>query len=252
MRKGAFLAAIICLTALAACNSYPSASAAQTWLQSYISGRFQGEFRTSDFSITSSEETILGGVPSYRVSYVATVIFPNGNQPDCLLRLCVVTAGIPFLLPGSTVRFAGVLVFQKATSSWVVAPDWAQPPQVMSVDFGRDVQCGQIADVIRLAMQNESRGRAQLPNLTNPRELSRSDAELRCSIQAEQNGGTGTLSARVYKDGSGVRLTLARDQVPDTPANSTAEQDSLDAANAAAAEMQNAANEMAAAAERVR
>lgn len=256
MRKVTVLAAWMCMLALASCNSRPGSSAAQAWLESYLSTRSQEQFRVSVFSITSSEETVLGGVPSYRMSYTATVVFPNGHQPDCMIRLCMATEGIAPMLPNSIVHLAGELIFQKATNQWVVAPEWAQSPRTVQIELSHELQCNQIADAIRAAMQNESRGASQLPNITAPQESSRSENELRCTMQAELNGRSGTLLARAYEDGTSVRLAISRDQFsggspnvtaePSTPralANDSNENAARQAADQAVAELQRRAAE---------
>ena len=212
MRASASLVLSMSAFLLASCNSSPSSADAQRWFADYVATQSQGTARIGDFDIVSSEEAVLSGAPAHRISYSASVEYPNGNQPDCLLRLCVITDGRPFMLPGSIVRYTGELVFQKATSRWVVTPEWTRPPQVAGTELGNNLQCSQIADVVRLATQNENRGRVALPNITNPQETSRSDSELRCTIQVEQTGQIGTIYARAYEDGSGVRLSISRNE----------------------------------------
>jgi hypothetical protein len=216
MRRTIFLPALTCMLTLGSCNLSPNSSAAQTWLKNYISAKSQSEFHILNFSITSSEEIVLGGVPSYRIAYTADVIFPDGNQSDCLLRLCMATDGVPIVLPHSTAQLVGDLIFQKATNKWVVASEWVRPPRISQIELGDALQCSQIADVISAAMRNDSRAASGLPNIMNPQEISRSESELQCRMQAELNGRSGTLVARAYEDGPSAKLAISRDQVSGT------------------------------------
>jgi hypothetical protein len=244
------LRASLLLSALAVvsgCNKAPSESTARIWFDSSLRSQIGAPVETRSFTMTAGSLTILNGIPSYTASYQADVLFPEGNQVDCLLRLCVL-GRLPPTVPKSIIHFQGELVFQKAEGTWVVAPQESGPPQAVSASIASDFGCPDISAIVRSATQNES---IRITDIVSSVETSRSMAQLSCNIQAMlSDGRTSRFEARAYQEGARVAMTLARPSVAVDDATTSATADmnaaaaaALDAANAAVADLQNATRE---------
>lgn len=142
------------LLLLAACSSKPSDDQAKEALRTKIAAGVEG----APFQITSMEKTNgqsmeVNGIDGYRYFYRASVAFPEGYRPECIVEQgrfagfdCAFAVGIgrSVVRPqpkGAIATYVGEITFQRAEKGWLLGPmSVTQESQIISPEYTADLE----------------------------------------------------------------------------------------------------------------